>query len=75
MTSLGVREQRPADILKDNPEDWSGEVVALCPHCKALQTLAVTGDAILPTRKYIQRGTQVYHDCGGGAPCRLFRIL
>jgi len=70
-----VLEPKAPGVLAEDKDAWSGEVVVLCPRCKALQTLQVVGDSILPTRKYIQKGTQVYHDCGSTQPCRLYRIL
>jgi hypothetical protein len=35
----------------------SGEVMALCPVCKAFQTLLFTGGKLTPTRKFNQYGT------------------
>jgi hypothetical protein len=75
MTTVVVREPKTAEVVTEDREAWSGEVVVLCPKCKALQTIQVAGDSILPTRKYVQRGSQIYHDCGSAEPCRLFRIL
>lgn len=74
MTSVAVKEKSVTEI-PENEGGWNGEVVALCPSCKALQTLWIDGDTILPTRKFVQRGTRVYHDCFTPEPCRLFRIL
>jgi hypothetical protein len=51
----------------------SGEVVAFCPVCKALQTVWFTKGRLVPTRKFSQDGDQVYHDCGSKEPCRLYR--
>jgi len=70
-----VLEPKAPVVVAEDKDAWSGEVVVLCPGCKALQTLQVMGDSILPTRKYYQKGRQVYHDCGSAQPCRLYRIL
>jgi hypothetical protein len=51
------------------------EVVALCPKCKTLETLWFTEDGLMETRKFIQEGTKIYHDCGSDEPCRLFRAF
>lgn len=51
----------------------SGEFVALCPGCKAMQTLLFDNDKMTPTRKFSQHGGSVYHDCGASNPCRLYR--
>lgn len=75
MTTAVVKEPNTVDVVRGDKDVWSGEVVVLCPKCKALQTIQVAGDSILPTRKYVQRGRQIYHDCGSAQPCRLYRIL
>ncbi len=49
------------------------EVLALCPTCKAFETLWFAGDRLRPTRKFNQSGDRVYHDCGSKEPCRLYR--
>jgi hypothetical protein len=48
------------------------EVLAFCPSCKALQTVWLTGNTLMPTLKFTQVGTQVYHNCGSKEPCRLY---
>jgi len=75
MTTLVIKEPKTSELVKDERDVWSGEVVVLCPKCKALQTLQVTGQTLLPTRKFAQKGSQIYHDCGATDPCRLYRIL
>ena len=49
----------------------SEELVAFCPKCKAFETLWFNGDEMVHTRKYIQDGKRVYHDCGSEEPCQL----
>jgi len=62
------------NILRGAGKELSGDVVVLCPVCKALQTLTIVDDVILPTRKFTQVGNRIYHDCSTSEPCRLFRI-
>lgn len=75
MITTVLKEPKMVGVVTEYKDVWSGEVVGLCPKCKALQTIQVAGDSILPTRKYAQRGRQIYHDCGSPEPCRLYRIL
>jgi hypothetical protein len=49
------------------------ELVVFCPGCKALEVLWFANGHLIPTRKFIQIDGRVYHDCGFGEPCRLFR--
>ena len=51
------------------------ERVAMCPRCKAFQTVFFNGNTLMETRKFYQRDGQVYHDCGAVEPCRMFRGL
>jgi hypothetical protein len=51
------------------------EVVAMCPKCKTLETLWLTEDGLLKTRKFSQEDSKIYHDCGSSEPCRLFRAF
>ena len=52
-----------------------GEIVVLCPHCKAIETLQITGGQLTPTRKFTQGGVRIYHDCGSISPCRVYTNL
>lgn len=49
------------------------EVIAFCPKCKTLETLFFEGFRLTPTQKFIQKGSQIYHDCGSDEPCFLYR--
>ena len=49
------------------------ELVVFCPGCKTLEVLWFSKGGLMPTRKFNQADDQVYHDCGFGEPCRLFR--
>lgn len=61
-----------AERASHNP--LSDEVMALCPLCKTFETLWFTGSRLVQTRKFIQYGDKVYHDCGSDEPCSLYRI-
>lgn len=75
MVLLAVKEDRSSNIQKAEYGVWSGEAVAVCPQCKALQTVWIDGNTLMPTRKFIQEGSRIYHDCGSRRPCRLYVSL
>gem|GEM_PF-1903831 len=50
------------------------EYVCTCPNCKTFETLWFIGDRLVPTKKFIQKDSGIYHDCGSSEPCRLFPI-
>ena len=62
-----VRETRPIIAADAN------EFIAVCPGCGTLETVWFTEDGLVPTRKFRQYGSRLYHDCGVGAPCHLYR--
>jgi hypothetical protein len=72
MVQMAVKEKRAPDIQKAGYGTWSGDAVAFCPRCKALQTVWVSDSMLLPTRKFHQMGSQIYHDCSSIQPCRLY---
>ncbi len=49
------------------------EALAYCPACKALEVMRFSGNVMTPTRNFAQKPDGVYHSCGTGVPCRLFR--
>lgn len=73
MTGLAKHKETSARGTGVSPEAISAtdEVVALCPGCKAFETLWFAEHALVPTRKFFQRGSRVFHDCGSREPCRL----
>ncbi len=75
MPLLTVKESQSCNIGELAYVTWSGEAVAFCPGCKALQTVWINSDKLIPTRKFFQEGSQIYHDCGSSQPCHLYRIL
>ncbi|MBA7616868.1 hypothetical protein ES703_24170 [subsurface metagenome] len=72
MASLAVKEERVSDIQKAGNGTWSGEAVAFCPQCKVIQTVWINDSTLIPTCKFNQIGSQIYHDCGSNQPCRLY---
>lgn len=70
-TLVSVREEEKAEI-QGLGQQATAEVVVFCPRCKALQTVQLSGSHLMPTRKFFQRGTYIFHDCGSTQPCRLF---
>jgi len=71
MTLLAVREEQRAQIQRFS-QQMAGEIVVFCPKCKALQTVQIDESRLMPTRKFHQKGTHIYHDCGATQPCRLY---
>ncbi len=72
MALLTLKEEKLPITLKPGDGAWSGEAMALCPQCKALQTIWLSDGILMPTRKFIQEGSRIYHDCSSGLPCHLF---
>lgn len=65
------------ELVKPKPTYSMREVLAYCPECKAHQTVMVsmeTGE-MQWTRKFVQVGNRVWHDCGSKQPCKLFGQL
>ena len=73
MVLQAVKEERASNIRKAEHGLWSGEAMAFCPRCKALQTIWLNDGMLMLTRKFYQKGSQIYHDCGSSQPCRLYR--
>ena len=51
------------------------ELLVFCPKCKALETLSFSNGYLMPTRKFSQKNSHVYHHCGSQKPCRLYKIV
>jgi hypothetical protein len=49
------------------------EAVAVCPKCKAVETVCFIANKLTQTRKYTQRDGQIFHDCGSTLPCKLYK--
>jgi len=66
------KEGKLSGIAKAEHSIWSGEAMVFCPRCKALQTVSLAGNTLMPTRKFTQKRSQIYHDCGSSQPCHLY---
>ena len=77
MTLLLAEVKKPVigNATKGRPPMHLRELVVFCPRCKALETFWFTKDTLMPTRKFNQENGHVFHDCGSGEPCRLYRTL
>ena len=73
MPLLTVKEREAYNIEQFAHVVWSEEALAFCPGCKAFQTVWISGNKLMPTRKFTQEGNEIYHDCGSSQPCRLYR--
>jgi hypothetical protein len=71
MPSLAVRKENPYNIKKAEPSQ-PVEAMVFCPQCKVMETVWINGDNLMSTRKFTQKGSQIYHDCGASQPCRLY---
>jgi hypothetical protein len=72
---MTARKRQPSTTREAGYGILSDEVMGLCPLCKAFETLWFTHGRLVQTRKFIQHGGQVYHDCGSDQPCSLYRIF
>lgn len=45
------------------------ELVSFCPECKTLETMWFDVGWLMQTRKLIQQGERLFHDCGTPEPC------
>jgi len=51
------------------------EVTVYCPGCTAFETVWFLNGRLMETQKFTQVGELLFHDCGTGRPCRLYRPL
>jgi hypothetical protein len=72
MTLTAVKEERIARARDKKYVAEPVEVMAFCPGCKAFQTVWLEGERLMSTRRFIQEGSQVYHNCGADQPCQLY---
>lgn len=72
-----LERPRPKPVTKSRHQSHRvsashiSEVLAVCPHCSNAQPLSLSRGELVATRKYLQIGNRVYHDCGSASPCRL----
>ncbi len=69
---LAFREARTPNIFNAEYGVQSGEATVFCPRCKAFQTVWLSDNTLMPTRKFYQREGRIYHDCGSSRPCQLY---
>ncbi|MGD0781085.1 MAG: hypothetical protein ABR954_09980 [Dehalococcoidales bacterium] len=67
-----INEKKVSGGLERNAASQAEELLAFCPGCKALQTVWLNGNTLMPTRKFTQVGSQIYHNCSSKEPCRLY---
>jgi hypothetical protein len=72
MTLTLIKEKRILKIRAGDDSLRTEEVMAFCPRCKALQTVWLQGNIMMPTRKFSQAGGRIYHNCGSSQPCILY---
>jgi phage FluMu protein Com len=72
MTTTAVKEIRASHLKEARYAGESTEMMVYCPGCKAFQTVWLNGETLTTTRKFIQVGNHIYHNCGSGLPCRLY---
>ena len=72
-TAKDIKTSRTRTITAE--ETTTGEAIAFCPKCKALQTVLIDKNKLMMTRKFYQKDKLIYHDCGSTEPCRLYFIL
>jgi hypothetical protein len=75
-TMLLTKPQVTSTVRKKHPiiAADANEVIIVCPKCGTIETVWFNEDSLLvPTRKFRQYGARIYHDCGAGTPCQLYR--
>jgi hypothetical protein len=72
MVVMSIKAKGISEIHKIRYSLHVEEAMAFCPHCKALQTVWLSGGVLMPTRKFYQIADHIYHDCGSGQPCHLY---
>ena len=72
MSTMVIENQMPSYTMADRFESKTDEVMALCPACKAFETVYLNDDKLIQNRKFTQFGSHIYHDCGSNYPCRLY---
>ncbi len=75
MVTTLASEHRTAAPNEIVPANLTDEVMAFCPRCKAFQTVWFKKGKLVQTRKFNQLEDRIYHDCGSGDPCRLYRAF
>lgn len=72
--SIVIAQQQKSGTTREVRQSMAAsvdELVAFCPKCKTFETLWFRGDVLMQTRRFSQKDTRVYHDCGSNEPCHL----
>ena len=75
--TITLAEDIVNSVIELNGQDINlpaDEVIAVCPKCKTLETLWLSGGLLVPTRKFRQIRNKVYHDCGADEPCSFYHF-
>lgn len=51
------------------------EFIAQCPGCKTIETIYLSNGELISTRKFYSDDTHIYHKCGSGEACSLYRTV
>ncbi len=70
--STMMKENKVAMVRVGSNNSQAEEAMAYCPRCKALQTVWLNGNMLMPTLKFTQIDEEIYHNCGSTQPCRLY---
>jgi hypothetical protein len=70
-----IKKQLVPQVMLAEDNRLSKEVMAFCPSCKAFETIWFSNGTLNQTRKFIQSGNHIFHDCGSNEPCRLHLTL
>ncbi len=73
-TKVAQKQASDQSKIQWYDEDTSRELVAYCPGCKALETIAIGARGFFPTSRYALKNGKVYHHCGSAEPCRLYSL-
>jgi len=70
-----IKKQLVPQVMLAEDNRLSKEVMAFCPSCKAFETIWFSNGTLNQTRKFMQSGNHIFHDCGSNEPCRLHLTL
>ena len=70
-----IKKQLVPQVMLAEDNRLSKEVMAFCPSCKAFETIWFSNVTLNQTRKFMQSGSHIFHDCGSNEPCRLHLTL
>jgi len=74
--AVRMASRRPVRVLETTALDHGvgeSEATVFCPGCTAFETVWFLNGELMPTRKFAQVGSRIFHDCGTSRPCWLYR--